>query len=108
MEIRMTRHMTRRAFGTLAGTLLLSSKVVAQTEKTETVLLSRPIPGSGERGIGLAPCDLIVDIEDIGGAKTNRENDGINLWRCGKRTGRGHGSCRPAGQALHCYQARDA
>ena len=49
----MTRQMTRREFGALAGTLLLSTKVVAQTE---TALLSRPIPGSGERipGLGTA------------------------------------------------------
>ena len=58
MAIRMTRYMTRRAFGATAGALLLSTKVVAQTEKTETPLLSRPIPGSGERipavGLGTA------------------------------------------------------
>ena len=58
MAIRMTSHMTRRAFGATAGTLLLSTKLVAQTEKTETPLLSRPIPGSGERipavGLGTA------------------------------------------------------
>ena len=55
MAIRMTSHMTRRAFGATAGTFLLSSKLVAQTE---TALLSRPIPGSGERipavGLGTA------------------------------------------------------
>ena len=55
MAIRMTRYMTRRAFGATAGALLLSTKVVAQTE---TAPLSRPIPGSGERipavGLGTA------------------------------------------------------
>ena len=55
MAIRITSHLTRRAFGAAAGALLLSSKVVAQTE---TAPLSRPIPGSGERipavGLGTA------------------------------------------------------
>ena len=55
MAIRMTGQMTRRAFGAAAGAFLLSTKVIAQTE---TPLLSRPIPGSGERiptvGLGTA------------------------------------------------------
>jgi aryl-alcohol dehydrogenase-like predicted oxidoreductase len=65
MAIRMTSPMTRRAFGASAGALLLSSKVVAQTETTETALLSRPIPGSGERipavGLGTA---YVFDVND--------------------------------------------
>jgi aryl-alcohol dehydrogenase-like predicted oxidoreductase len=55
MAIRMTGHVTRRELGATAGALLLSTKVVAQTEPS---LLSRPIPGSGERipavGLGTA------------------------------------------------------
>ena len=59
MAIRMTRRticqITRRDFAALAGGLLLSTKAVAQTE---TSLLSRPIPNSGERipavGLGTA------------------------------------------------------
>jgi aryl-alcohol dehydrogenase-like predicted oxidoreductase len=51
----MNSHMTRREFGATAGAFLLSTKVVAQTE---AALLSRPIPGSGERipavGLGTA------------------------------------------------------
>ncbi|MGB6396314.1 MAG: aldo/keto reductase, partial [Bradyrhizobium sp.] len=51
----MTRQITRRDFAALAGGFLLSTKAVAQTE---TSLLSRPIPGSGERipavGLGTA------------------------------------------------------
>src|SRR4029077_8223843 len=46
---------TRRDFATLAGGFLLSSKAVAQAE---TPILTRPIPGSGERipavGLGTA------------------------------------------------------
>jgi len=65
MAIRMTSLMTRRAFGASAGALLLSSKVVAQTEAAETALLSRPIPGSGERipavGLGTA---YVFDVND--------------------------------------------
>src|SRR6266481_3987866 len=41
----MTRRISRRNFAALAGGLLLSSKTVAETE---TRLLTRPIPGSGE------------------------------------------------------------
>ena len=55
MAIRMTRRITRRDFAALAGGFLLSTKAVAQTE---TPLLTRPIPGSGERipavGLGTA------------------------------------------------------
>jgi aryl-alcohol dehydrogenase-like predicted oxidoreductase len=59
MAIRMTRRtirqITRRDFAALAGGLLLSTKAAAQTE---TSLLSRPIPNSGERipsvGLGTA------------------------------------------------------
>lgn len=52
---RMIRQITRRDFAALAGGLLLSTKAVAQTE---TSLLSRPVPSSGERipavGLGTA------------------------------------------------------
>jgi hypothetical protein len=55
MAIQMTGQMTRREFSTPAGAFLLSNKVVAQTE---TLLLDRPIPRSGERipavGLGTA------------------------------------------------------
>jgi aryl-alcohol dehydrogenase-like predicted oxidoreductase len=59
MAIRMTRRtpcqITRRDFAALAGGFLLSTKAVAQTE---TPLLTRPIPSSGERipavGLGTA------------------------------------------------------
>lgn len=55
MNSRMTRQITRRDFATLAGGLLLSPKAVAQTD---TSLLTRPIPGSGEKipavGLGTA------------------------------------------------------
>jgi aryl-alcohol dehydrogenase-like predicted oxidoreductase len=59
MAIRMTRpitrQITRRDFAALAGGFLLSTKAVAQTE---TPLLTRPIPSSGERipavGLGTA------------------------------------------------------
>ena len=55
MAIRMTRRITRRDFAAVAGGFLLSTKAVAQTE---TPLLTRPIPGSGERipavGLGTA------------------------------------------------------
>ena len=55
MAIQMTGPMTRREFSTPAGAFLLSNKVVAQTE---TLLLDRPIPRSGERipavGLGTA------------------------------------------------------
>jgi aryl-alcohol dehydrogenase-like predicted oxidoreductase len=51
----MIRQITRRDFAALAGGLLLSTKAVAQTE---TSLLSRPVPSSGERipavGLGTA------------------------------------------------------
>jgi aryl-alcohol dehydrogenase-like predicted oxidoreductase len=51
----MIRQITRRDFAALAGGVLLSTKAVAQTE---TSLLSRPIPSSGERipavGLGTA------------------------------------------------------
>ena len=55
MAIRITRRITRRDFAAVAGGFLLSTKAVAQTE---TPLLTRPIPGSGERipavGLGTA------------------------------------------------------
>src|SRR5438477_13017391 len=55
MAIRMTGQINRRDFAALAGGFLLSTKAVAQTE---TPLLTRPIPGSGERipavGVGTA------------------------------------------------------
>src|SRR5436190_19242778 len=55
MAIRMTRRITRRDFAAVAGGFLLSTKAAAQTE---TPLLTRPIPGSGERippvGLGTA------------------------------------------------------
>jgi aryl-alcohol dehydrogenase-like predicted oxidoreductase len=55
MAIRMTSQITRRDFAALAGGLLLSDNAVAQTE---TPLLTRSIPGSGERipavGLGTA------------------------------------------------------
>jgi aryl-alcohol dehydrogenase-like predicted oxidoreductase len=59
MAIRMTRQITRqvtrRDFTALAGGLLLSTTAVAQTE---TPILTRPIPSSGERipavGLGTA------------------------------------------------------
>src|SRR5437868_6885921 len=55
MAIRMTRRITRRDFAAVAGGFLLSTGAVAQTE---TPLLARPIPGSGERipavGLGTA------------------------------------------------------
>jgi aryl-alcohol dehydrogenase-like predicted oxidoreductase len=55
MAIRMTRRITRRDFTAVAGGFLLSTKAVAQTE---SALLTRPIPGSGERipavGLGTA------------------------------------------------------
>ena len=55
MAIRMTRRITRRDFAAVAGGFLLSTKAVAQTE---TPLLTRPIPGSGEHipavGLGTA------------------------------------------------------
>jgi aryl-alcohol dehydrogenase-like predicted oxidoreductase len=55
MAIRMTRQMTRRDFAALAGGFLVSTRAVAQTE---TPLLTRAIPGSGEQipavGLGTA------------------------------------------------------
>src|SRR6201996_2993659 len=55
MAIQLTRRITRRAFTAVAGGFLLSTKAIAQTE---TPLLTRPIPGSGERipavGLGTA------------------------------------------------------
>jgi aryl-alcohol dehydrogenase-like predicted oxidoreductase len=55
MTRRITRQITRRDFAALAGGFLLSTKAAAQTE---TALLTRPIPGSGERipavGLGTA------------------------------------------------------
>jgi aryl-alcohol dehydrogenase-like predicted oxidoreductase len=55
MAIRMIRQINRRDFVALAGGLLLSTKAAAQTE---TPVLTRPIPGSGERipavGLGTA------------------------------------------------------
>jgi aryl-alcohol dehydrogenase-like predicted oxidoreductase len=55
MTRRTICQITRRDFAALAGGLLLSTKAVAQTE---TSLLSRPIPNSGERipavGLGTA------------------------------------------------------
>jgi aryl-alcohol dehydrogenase-like predicted oxidoreductase len=55
MVVRMSRQMTRREFGALAGASLLSTKVVA---KPDTPLLTRPIPRTGEHvpavGLGTA------------------------------------------------------
>jgi aryl-alcohol dehydrogenase-like predicted oxidoreductase len=55
MAIRVTRQITRRDFAAVAGGLLLSTKAAAETE---TPLLTRPIPGSGEQipavGLGTA------------------------------------------------------
>jgi len=55
MNSRMTGQITRRGLATLAGGLLLSTKAAAQTE---TPLLTRAIPGSGEQipavGLGTA------------------------------------------------------
>lgn len=52
---RTTGQITRRGFAALAGGFLLSNTAVAQTE---TPLLTRPVPGSGERipavGLGTA------------------------------------------------------
>jgi aryl-alcohol dehydrogenase-like predicted oxidoreductase len=45
MVVRMSRQMTRREFGALAGASLLSTKVVAEPD---TPLLTRPIPRTGE------------------------------------------------------------
>jgi aryl-alcohol dehydrogenase-like predicted oxidoreductase len=56
MAIRTTRRITRRDFAGLAGGFLVSSKAIAQTEAPQ--LLTRAIPGSGERipdvGLGTA------------------------------------------------------
>ena len=72
MATRMTRQMTRREFGALASTLLLSTKVVAQTE---TPLLGRPIPGSGERipAVGLATAYVF----DVNNEVTRRNADAV-------------------------------
>jgi aryl-alcohol dehydrogenase-like predicted oxidoreductase len=55
MAIQMTRQMTRRDFAAFAGGFLVSTRAVAQTE---TPLLTRAIPGSGEQipavGLGTA------------------------------------------------------
>ena len=55
MANRITRQITRRGLAALAGGFLLSTKAISQTE---TPLLTRPIPGSGERipavGLGTA------------------------------------------------------
>jgi aryl-alcohol dehydrogenase-like predicted oxidoreductase len=55
MVVRMSRQMTRREFGELAGASLLSTKVVAEPD---TPLLTRPIPRTGEHvpavGLGTA------------------------------------------------------
>jgi aryl-alcohol dehydrogenase-like predicted oxidoreductase len=55
MNSRTTGQITRRNFTALAGGLLLSTKAAAQTD---TSLLTRPIPGSGEQipavGLGTA------------------------------------------------------
>ena len=55
MANRVTRHITRRGLAALVGGFLLSTKAISQTE---TPLLTRPIPGSGERipavGLGTA------------------------------------------------------
>lgn len=55
MTRRITRQITRRDFAALASGFLLSTKAVAQTASP---LLTRPIPGSGERipavGLGTA------------------------------------------------------
>jgi aryl-alcohol dehydrogenase-like predicted oxidoreductase len=56
MAIRTTRRITRREFAGLAGGFLVSSKAIAQTGAPQ--LLTRAIPGSGERipavGLGTA------------------------------------------------------
>jgi len=58
----MTHRITRRDFTALAGGILLSTRAVAQTE---TQLLTRSIPGSGERipavGLGTA---YVFDVND--------------------------------------------
>ena len=46
MAVRMTRQLTRRDFAALAGGFLVSTRAFAQTD---TPLLTRSIPGSGER-----------------------------------------------------------
>jgi len=55
MANRMTRQITRRGLAALVGGFLLSTKAISQTE---TPLLTRQIPGSGERipavGLGTA------------------------------------------------------
>ena len=55
MPTRMTWGITRRDFAALAGGLLMSSKAIAQAD---TPLITRAIPGSGERipvvGLGTA------------------------------------------------------
>jgi aryl-alcohol dehydrogenase-like predicted oxidoreductase len=55
MANRVTRQITRRGLAALAGGFLLSTKAISQTE---TPLITRPIPGSGERipavGLGTA------------------------------------------------------
>jgi len=55
MAVRTIRPITRRDFAALASGFLVSAKAVAQTE---TSLLTRPIPGTGERipavGLGTA------------------------------------------------------
>jgi aryl-alcohol dehydrogenase-like predicted oxidoreductase len=55
MTLQIARQITRRDFSALAGGLLLSTNATAQAE---TPLLTRPIPGSGERipavGLGTA------------------------------------------------------
>ena len=55
MTRRITRQVTRRDFTALASGFLLSTTAVAQTE---TPILTRPIPSSGERipavGLGTA------------------------------------------------------
>jgi aryl-alcohol dehydrogenase-like predicted oxidoreductase len=56
MAIRTTRRITRRDFAGLAGGFLVSSKAIAQTDAPQ--ILTRAIPGSGERipavGLGTA------------------------------------------------------
>jgi hypothetical protein len=85
MAIRMKSQMTRRAFGVLAGTLLLTTKLVAQTEKTEAPPLSRPIPGSCERipAVGLGTAYVF----DVNNDVTRSKADAVIQAR-GKSAGR--------------------
>ena len=70
MAIQMTGQMTRREFSTPAGAFLLSNKVVAQTE---TLLLDRPIPRSGERipAVGLGTAHVFDVNNEVTRSKTD-------------------------------------